>query len=154
GVQSLSLRSSRMGTYAVAHPTLFTPGPASALALAGTGPRWTLDALFSANLILHDDWERLPRAAQQELGNWPDLTELPDRLVEHGLLTAYQASRLRAGRDYGLVLGHYRILDRLGAGGMGVVYKAEHVLLRRLVAVKVLSLDAGQDARLLLRFRS
>src|SRR5207302_11318902 len=127
-----------MGTYAVARPTLFTPGQTPAL---GAAPRWSLNALFAANLILPDDWERLPRAAQQELGNWPNPAELPDRLVEHGLLTAYQASRLRAGREYGLVLGHYRVLDRLGAGGMGVVYKAEHTLLRRLVAVKVLSLD-------------
>jgi response regulator RpfG family c-di-GMP phosphodiesterase len=113
-----------------------------------------LDALFAANLILPDDWERLPRAAQQELIHWREPAELPDRLVEHGLLTAYQASRLRANREFGLVLGHYRILDRLGAGGMGVVYKAEHILLRRVVAVKVLALAVDQDSRLLLRFRS
>jgi response regulator RpfG family c-di-GMP phosphodiesterase/serine/threonine protein kinase len=141
-----------MGTIAVARPTLMTPATASST--AGLTPRWTLDTLFAGNYILPDDWNRLPRAAQQELAHWPNLAELPDRLVEHGLLTAYQASRLRIGREYGLVLGHYRVLDRLGAGGMGVVYKAEHVLLRRLVAVKVLSLNADQDSRLLLRFRS
>ena len=35
------------------------------------------------------------------------------------------------------MLGNYRVLDRLGAGGMGVVYRAEHVLLRRPAAIKV-----------------
>jgi len=39
---------------------------------------------------------------------------------------------------HGLVLGNYRVLDRLGSGGMGVVYLAEHCLLKRRVAVKVL----------------
>ena len=141
-----------MESFAVARPTQFTP--ASKAARTGPLPSWPLDTLFSANLILPDDWERLPRAVQQELANWPDSGELPDRLVAHGLLTTYQAARLRAGKEFGLILGHYRVLDRLGAGGMGVVYKAEHILLRRLVAVKVLALDTDHDSKLLLRFRS
>jgi response regulator RpfG family c-di-GMP phosphodiesterase/serine/threonine protein kinase len=120
----------------------------------GDPTRWSLNALFAANLVLLEDWERLPRSIQEELSRWPDPLTFYDRLVEHGLLTPYQAGRLRAGRDFGLVLGNYRVLDRLGAGGMGVVYRAEHVLLRRPAAVKVLSLSADQDTRLLLRFRA
>src|SRR5215207_4309055 len=120
---------------------------------AGSG-RWSLDALFAANLVLLEDWERLPRVAQEELTRWPDPSTFFDRLVEAGLLTGYQAGRLQAGRDFGLVLGNYRVLDRLGAGGMGVVYRGEHVLLRRPAAIKVLALSPDQDTRLLLRFRS
>ncbi|HEY1376765.1 MAG TPA: HD domain-containing phosphohydrolase [Gemmataceae bacterium] len=116
--------------------------------------RWTLNALFSANIVLLEDWERLSRSVQEELTRWPEPATFFERLVEHGLLTAYQAGRLRAGRDFGLVLGNYRVLDRLGAGGMGVVYRAEHVLLRRPAAVKVLSLSPDQDTRLLMRFRA
>ncbi len=60
-------------------------------------------------------------------------------LVESGLLTRFQASQLLAGRTNGFFLGQYRILDHIGSGGMGRVFKAEHRTLTRLVAIKVLA---------------
>jgi serine/threonine-protein kinase len=60
-------------------------------------------------------------------------------LVERGLLTKFQAELLLAGRTSGFVLGQYRILDQLGQGGMGRVFKAVHVAMNRIVALKVLS---------------
>ncbi|MGL4553153.1 MAG: protein kinase domain-containing protein [Gemmataceae bacterium] len=59
-------------------------------------------------------------------------------LLAAGLLTRYQARQLRRGRLDRLRFGPYLLLDRLGSGGDGVVFKAHHTLLDRVVALKVL----------------
>ena len=75
------------------------------------------------------------------------LTELPaglppkqvlDRMVGERLLTTFQSERLAIGKYKGFLLGGYVILDKLGSGGMGQVYLAEHANMRRLVAIKVM----------------
>lgn len=101
-----------------------------------------------------EDWESLPLTVREELEHCPDTATLPARLATHGLLTAFQAARIRTGNSFGLILGNYRVLDRLGSGGMGVVYKAEHLLLRHLVAIKVLPLARIEDIQMRLRFFS
>ncbi|HEY7315595.1 MAG TPA: serine/threonine-protein kinase [Gemmataceae bacterium] len=68
-------------------------------------------------------------------------------LVEKELLTRFQAEQLLAGRTAGFQLGQYRILDQLGRGGMGRVFKAEHRTLKRLVALKVLAPNLLQSER-------
>ncbi len=77
---------------------------------------------------------------------------LGQALVRDGLLTNYQLERVACGVTHGLVLGNYRVLDAIGQGGMGVVFLAEHRLMRRQVAVKVLPVDEDCDSGLRQRF--
>jgi len=78
---------------------------------------------------------------------------LADRLVAAGKLTAYQASAILERRFGDLVMGNYEILTRLGAGGMGTVYKARHRRMKRIVALKVLSCEGDREEAFAQRFQ-
>jgi response regulator RpfG family c-di-GMP phosphodiesterase/serine/threonine protein kinase len=79
---------------------------------------------------------------------------LIETLVGQGRLNDFQVSRLVAGHTFGLVLGHYRLIGRLGSGGMGVVYKAEHIHMHRTVALKLLAAEDDGSSVFLQRFSS
>jgi formylglycine-generating enzyme required for sulfatase activity/serine/threonine protein kinase len=74
-------------------------------------------------------------------------------LVKRLKLTAYQAQQIYAGRGKSLTLGNYVILDKLGQGGMGMVLKAEHKRMERVVALKVLSPAVTKSPNALARFQ-
>ena len=68
-----------------------------------------------------------------------NVESLANELVRAGKLTKFQAAAIYQGKSKGLVLGDYLVLDKLGQGGMGMVLKAQHRRMKRLVAIKVLT---------------
>src|SRR5215510_9925430 len=63
---------------------------------------------------------------------------LAEHLVSKGILTSFQAERLLQGKTQGFVLGPFTLMDSLGAGSMGTVYKAQSKTDNKWYAVKVL----------------
>lgn len=97
-------------------------------------------------------WGRVISPSILDLAENDTAENVGDVLVQAGLLTKYQLERVLTGNTHGLVIGNYRILDRLGAGGMGIVYLGEHVMLNRRVAIKMLPIDDDCPQMMLDRF--
>ena len=74
-------------------------------------------------------------------------------LERDGKLTAYQAAAFYQRKSRGLLIGNYLILDKLGQGGMGVVFKARHRRLGRVGALKILPPSFARDRTAVMRFR-
>jgi serine/threonine protein kinase len=70
---------------------------------------------------------------------------IADALIQKGMLTPFQARQMCAGDTQPLSLGQYRLLDEVGRGGMGRVYKALHTIMGRVVAIKVISPELVSD---------
>jgi hypothetical protein len=77
---------------------------------------------------------------------------LAQRLVHDGMLTDYQAAVLLKRKDGPLLLDRYVILDVVGSGGMGLVFKALHRSMERVVALKVLPPFATDSPDKIARF--
>jgi serine/threonine protein kinase/WD40 repeat protein len=86
-------------------------------------------------------------------GKLTDSAALARELVARNWLSPYQANQLVQGRGAGLLLGPYRILDKLGEGGMGHVFKAHHVSMDRVVALKVIPREVVSNPVAVERFR-
>jgi formylglycine-generating enzyme required for sulfatase activity/serine/threonine protein kinase len=74
-------------------------------------------------------------------------------LIERGWLTRFQIHRLLHNRGQELVLGAYVLLEKLGEGGMGEVFKARHQKLGRLVALKLIKKDRLKNPEAIQRFK-
>lgn len=101
----------------------------------------------NSGLISDDQLERVVG----EIGA-ADTESLAEELVRRGALTRWQCDKLLQGRHKGFTLGKYRLLSLLGKGGMSAVYLAEHKLMRRRCAIKVLPSKRVNDSSYLGRF--
>src|SRR5262245_22883459 len=111
-----------------------------------------LDRLLQSGLLSAAEVQKLVDALPADRRP-ADGEALARELVRQRKLTAYQAQQVYQGKGKNLVLGNYLVLDKLGQGGMGLVLKAEHRRMERLVALKMLSPKSLQSADAVKRFQ-
>jgi serine/threonine protein kinase len=92
---------------------------------------------------------------RQQLGEgFPDNVDaVAEFLIQAGLLSRWHCDKLFSGKYKGFQLGKYKLLDLLGTGGMSSVYLAEHTIMRRKAAIKVLPKRRVSDSSYLERFK-
>jgi CheY-like chemotaxis protein len=83
----------------------------------------------------------------------PDADAVARHFESTGRLTSFQTRALRERKFSELLIGNYEILDRLGVGGMGTVFKARHRRMKRVVALKVMSRALCRDQKSVQRFQ-
>jgi serine/threonine-protein kinase len=97
--------------------------------------------------------EQLAKLQRDVQGRSPDARTLARKLLKQGWITAFQANLVLQGRGAELVLGPYLLLDRLGEGGMGQVFKARHRVMDRTVAIKIIRRERLADVDAVQRFQ-
>lgn len=114
---------------------------------------------LSPNELLH--WlvqnQFLSEARAEPLRSPPakyaDVMALAKELMDRNWLTPYQLNQILQGKGDGLVLGPYRLLERIGEGAMGQVYKAWNPKLEQLVAIKMIHKEHLASKKAMDRFR-
>jgi serine/threonine-protein kinase len=108
-----------------------------------------IDALKQGRLL---DPAHLDEVSRDLQPRFPDPRVLARELMQRGWLTPYQVNQLLQGQASNLVLGPYVLLERIGEGGVGQVFKARHQYMQRFVAIKVIRKDLLTDDEIVRRF--
>ncbi len=109
--------------------------------------------LAKSRLLPADEVEGVHRRWREETSGHDDqVDQFRKFLIARKFLTDWQAYMVQRGRSDGFFIGAYKILDRIGKGQMGGVYKAVHTL-GQLVALKILPSSKAKDQHVLGRFQ-
>ncbi|MEK6235282.1 MAG: serine/threonine protein kinase, partial [Planctomycetales bacterium] len=118
--------------------------------------------ILEHKLVEEPQLEKVLAKLSESYGDKPyEVETLADSMVEAKLVTLWQnkvimegrVKSLLGGKHQGFFVGTYKLLRHLGTGGMNAVYLAEHTVMRRQVAIKVLSFGGDDDQAFLERFR-
>ncbi|GDY06524.1 hypothetical protein LBMAG52_00100 [Planctomycetia bacterium] len=111
-----------------------------------------LQVVRQSGLIDSDQLQKLLQEYEARGVDVKQAQSIADALIGGEVITRWQAEKLLAGKHKGFSLGKYKLLDLLGKGGMSSVYLAEHVLMKRRCAIKVLPGKRVNDSSYLARF--
>src|SRR5262249_24759662 len=89
--------------------------------------------------------KRLDRAVRELTESAADGKMMARELMQRSLLTPYQANHLLQGKGKELMLGQYRLVERLGQNVSGQTYKAVHATMGRLVVIRLLAPHLAAD---------
>jgi len=111
-----------------------------------------VETLSASGVMTQADVQRFlgGLSAEEKPANGEELATL---LYRKGKLTKFQAQAIYRGQAKGLTLGDYVVLDQIGQGGMGQVYKAQHRRMKRVVALKILPKEMTKSAEAVGRFQ-
>lgn len=116
--------------------------------MARTSTAQLVRSLQDLQLLDPPQFQKLQRLQ----GQFPELPALCQELVRRGWLTAWQAKQLAQGRSADVRLGSYLLLEPIGSGGNGQVFKARHDKMKRVAAVKVIRPELANDRETVQRF--
>lgn len=108
-----------------------------------------VDSLSDPRLLLPERYEELVTQLLPQCSEWSILGR---ELIYRGWLTPYQMREVLRGNSQSLFLGSYTLLEPLGEGGMGSVFRAQNWKLGKTVAVKVIRQEQVRDRRTVKRF--
>lgn len=108
-----------------------------------------VDGIFQSEVLSAEQCDEV-RRLRLDVANPRELAQL---LLKREWLTAYQINQIFQGKGAALTLGPFVLLERIGEGGMGQVYKARQRLLNRVVALKVIRKECLNNPKVVLRFQ-